>query len=308
MNQYQHQQRPNPLEDLKRFFKSSGILPRLIIINVAVWILIQIVFVIAWTFNSSELFIEQTILDYFALPASLELLIIRPWTLFTYMFLHTSFWHILFNMLWLYWFGKIFTQYLNERQLITTYILGGLAGGLLYMLAYNIFPVFQPYIPNARALGASASVMGIVAAISLYVPNYTISLIFFGRVKIFYLALVLFIIDFFMIRHGNAGGHIAHIGGAIYGFIYVYYLRRGKDISKLFPRFGNKGRKVKFTYKKSTPKKEKHKRPASDDSFNRNRAEKQKHIDEILDKISRSGYDSLSKEEKELLFNSSNKK
>ncbi len=308
MNQFQYQQRPNPLEDLKRFFKSSGILPKLIIINVVAWILIQIVFVIAWAFNSSDIVMEWTILDYFALPASMDTLLLRPWTLFTYMFLHTSFWHILFNMLWLYWFGKIFTQYLNERQLITTYFLGGLAGGVLYILAYNVFPVFQADVQNARALGASASVMGIVAAISLYVPNYTISLIFFGRVKIFYLALVLFIIDFFMIRHGNAGGHIAHIGGAIYGFIYVYYLRKGKDISKLFPHFGSRGKTVKFTYKKSKPNKAKYKRPASDEAYNRNRTDKQKRIDEVLDKISRSGYDSLSNEEKELLFNSSNKK
>ena len=269
--------------------------------------LIQLVFVIGWAFNRTDLIIEQAVLDYLALPASIDVLITRPWTLFTYMFLHTSFWHILFNMLWLYWFGKIFTQYMNQRQLVTTYILGGLAGGILYILTFNILPVFSDALPFAKALGASASVMGIVMAISLYVPNYTISMIFFGKVKIFYLALALFIIDFFMIRHGNAGGHIAHIGGAIYGFLYVYNLKKGKDFSKIFPRF--KITNSPFAKKKHKPKVSyRSKRPVSDEDFNRKRVHDQKKIDLILDKISRSGYDSLTKEEKEILFNSSNKK
>ena len=308
MNQFYNQQRPNPFADLKRFFRDSSILPRLIIINTAVWLLIQLAFMIGWAFNRSDLMVEVVILDYLALPASFELLITRPWTLLTYMFLHTSFWHILFNMLWLYWFGKIFMQYLNQRQLITTYILGGLAGGLLYILAYNIFPVFETVMPQARALGASASVMAIVTAISFYIPNYTINMIFFGRVKIFYLALALFIIDFFMIRHGNAGGHIAHIGGAVYGFFYIYYLRKGKDISKLFPKITYRKKTGHTIKRKPRAKTKKTVRPASDESYNRDRATKQKRIDKILDKISRSGYDSLTKAEKELLFNQSNKK
>jgi len=307
MNQYyQQQRRPNPIEDLKKFFRDSSILPRLIIINVGIWVLVQLSFVVGWAFNRSDLMIEQVILDYLALPADINLLIYRPWTLLTYMFLHTSFWHILFNMLWLYWFGKIFTQYLNQRQMLTTYLLGGLAGGMLYILTFNILPVFSEIMPQARALGASASVMAIVAAISLYMPNYTISLILLGRVKIFYLALALFILDFFMIRHGNAGGHIAHIGGAVYGFFYVHYLKRGTDFSKIFPKFKKKPKR-RHTIKRK-PKAKAGKRPASDDDYNNERASTQKKIDKILDKISRSGYDSLTKEEKELLFNQSNKK
>ncbi len=308
MDQYYQQQRPNPMEDLRRFFRKSGLLPRLIIINVGIWLLAQIAFVAGWAFNLPETSVEQFILEYFALPASTGLLITRPWTLFTYMFLHTSFWHILFNMLWLYWFGRIFSQYLSQRQLLTTYIFGGLAGGLLYILAYNLFPVFSEVLPQARALGASASVMGIVAAISLYVPNYTIALIFFGRVKIFYLALAVFVLDFFMIRHGNAGGHIAHIGGAVYGFFFIYYLRRGRDLSRFFPRLGKLSwKKPSYGSRKRRTKTSGQERPLTDEEYNRQRAEKQKKIDEILDKISRSGYDSLSKEEKELLFNSNKK-
>jgi len=306
MNQFYQQQRPNPMEDLKRFFRESSILPRLIIINVGIWALIQIIFVIGWAFNSSDMYMESYILDYLALPASLDILITRPWTLFTYMFLHTSFWHILFNMLWLYWFGKIFTQYLNQRQLLTTYLLGGIAGGLLYIITFNILPVFQESLHLARALGASASVMGIVMAISLYVPNYAITLILFGRVKIFYLALALFIIDFFMIRHGNAGGHIAHIGGAVYGFLYIYYLKKGRDFSKLFPGIGFKGNNP-FSRKPRKPKMTYSKRPVSDEEYNRRKANDQKKIDAILDKISRSGYESLTKEEKAILFDNSKK-
>ncbi|MEN8224564.1 MAG: rhomboid family intramembrane serine protease [Bacteroidota bacterium] len=309
MNQfYQQQPRPNPIEDLKRFFRDSSILPRLIIINVGIWVLVQLVFVFGWAFNRADITIEWSILEYFALPASLESLMVRPWTLISYMFLHTSFWHILFNMLWLYWFGKIFTQYLNQRQLLSTYIFGGLAGGLLYIITFNILPVFGEALPMAKALGASASVMGIVMAISLYVPNYTINLIFFGKVKIFYLALALFIIDFFMIRHGNAGGHIAHIGGAVYGFLYVYYLKKGRDLSKLMPRFNFKGARKTFQGKKKKPEFTYSKRPASDVEYNRKRAHDQKKIDHILDKISHSGYESLTKEEKAILFDSSNKK
>jgi membrane associated rhomboid family serine protease len=306
MNQFQYQQRPNPMEDLKKFFRDSSILPRLIIINVGIWVLVQVAYIIGWAFNSSDLAVDMAILEYLALPASLDLLMIRPWTLVTYMFLHTSFWHILFNMLWLYWFGRIFTQYLSQRQLLATYLLGGLAGGLLYIMAFNILPVFGESLPMARALGASASVMAIVASISLYVPNYAINLIFFGRVKIFYLALALFILDFFMIRHGNAGGHIAHIGGAIYGFFFTYYLKKGRDFSKIFPSF----RRLRIRRRPGGAKKRSkpHTRPVSDDDYNRDRASKQKRIDQILDKISRSGYDSLTKEEKELLFNQSNKK
>ena len=250
---------------------------------------------------------QEYILDYLALPANMDMLISRPWTLFTYMFLHTSFWHILFNMLWLYWFGRIFTSYLTQRQLLSTYLLGGIAGGLLYILTFNIFPVFSETLYMARALGASASVMAIVVAISVYVPNYTISLIFFGRVKIFYIALILFIVDFFTIRNGNAGGNIAHIGGAVYGFLYVYYFKKGRDFSKIFSIFDKRKGKPKIKRKKPKIKAEKPKRPLSDDEYNRLKAREQKRIDEILDKISQSGYESLTKEEKALLFSNSNK-
>ena len=308
MNYYtRNYSQQNPFENLKSFFKSKNVLVRLIIINIAVWLGIMFLDVLFDLFNAN--FIENVI-SWLAVPAYLGKLLFRPWTLITYMFLHYDFWHILFNMLWLYWFGRIFLEYLNERQLFTTYILGGLAGALFYILTFNIFPKFQDAYINSVALGASASVMAIVVAISYYVPNYRINLMFFGPVKIFYIAVISIVMDVIMIRSANSGGHLAHLGGAIWGFYYIYVLRKGFDMSKYFDGFSFN--KIIASFKK--PKKTKFKnvytntRPVKDEDFNYEKKKNQKSIDEILDKISKSGYESLSKEEKELLFKASNGK
>ena len=299
---------PYILNDLKSYFLSKATLPRLIIINTAVWLLVSAILVIAFLFNIDDNEVRFFIADILGVSANLERLIVRPWTIFTYMFLHISFFHILFNMLWLYWFGKIFLEFLVSRQLLVTYILGGLAGGLLYVLAYNIFPAFSEILVLSTAIGASAAVMAIVTTISFYVPNYTIPLFLVGRVKIVYVAIILFVLDFFMIRSGNSGGHIAHIGGAIYGFIYAYYLRKGKDFSNFFEAINLNGIRRFFMKPSGNSKASyKAKRPVSDVEYNNHRMDNQKRIDIILDKISKSGYDSLTKAEKEFLFKSSNK-
>jgi membrane associated rhomboid family serine protease len=308
MNQYGGQYNiQNPFTDLKSFFRSKNILVKLIIINVVVWLSIMILEVLFDLFNSS---FAESLVQWLAVPASFGKLITRPWTLLTYMFLHLEFWHILFNMLWLYWFGRIFLEYLNERQLLSTYILGGLAGALFYILSFNIFPKFQDTYLLSIALGASASVMAIVVAISYYVPNYSIRLLFFGPVKIIYIAIFSIVIDILMIRSSNSGGHLAHLGGAIWGFYYIYMLKKGTDYSKLFARFSWNN----FTQPFMRPKKTKFKnvytntRAKTDKEYNFQKKQDQDRIDAILDKISKSGYESLSKEEKELLFKTSNKK
>ena len=308
MNYYtRNYSQQNPFENLKSFFKSKNVLVRLIIINIAVWLGIMFLDVLFDLFNAN--FIENVI-SWLAVPAYLGKLLFRPWTLITYMFLHYDFWHILFNMLWLYWFGRIFLEYLNERQLFTTYILGGLAGAIFYILTFNIFPKFQDAYINSVALGASASVMAIVVAISYYVPNYRINLLFFGPVKIFYIAVISIVMDIIMIRSANSGGHLAHLGGAIWGFYYIYLLKKGIDISRYFDGFSFN--KIIASFKK--PKKTKFKnvytntRPKRDEDYNFEKTKNQESIDKILDKISKSGYESLSKEEKELLFKASNGK
>lgn len=306
---YQH---VSLIERIRIFFNRQEILPRLILINVFVWVATLLMRSFAFLFTSPHAvtgggYREATslwLMKALAVPAGLSALMVRPWTVFTYMFFHLDFFHILFNMLWLYWFGVIFTKYLSDRQLLGTYIFGGIAGALLYILAFNIFPAFSLARESALALGASASVLAIVVAIAFYVPEYTIHLLFLGPVRIKYIAIFSVLLDLLMLDKGNAGGHIAHLGGALWGFAWIKMLP-GTDPTKIFrwPDF-----KVKNLFRKSRKQKfrvYKNNGPLSDEDYNLQKAEKQKRIDAILDKISKSGYDSLSKEEKELLFSNS---
>ena len=300
----------NPLNDIKYFFRSGSLLSILILVNAGVWILTKAVYVVFFLYNHPDTALADAwTLHFLALPALPEALIVRPWTLITYMFLHLDFWHILFNMLWLFWFGRIFLEYLTSRQLLFVYIAGGIAGGLIYIAAYNIFPVFSSTLQASIALGASASVMAIVTAISFYVPDYSIRLLFVGRVRILYIAILLFIFDFLAIPAGNSGGHVAHIGGALFGFVFALWIRRKKYsispgfFSLLSRKIRNIGR-IRFTSSKTSPYAG---RPKTDAEYNVEKVSRQKRIDTILEKISRGGYDSLTKEEKEFLFKSSGK-
>lgn len=303
----------SPLERIKIFFSRNDALPRLILVNVGVWLLFALVQSIAFLFETPGQLTDTAggmrgwIMQNFALPASFAGLLAKPWTLITYMFLHLNFLHILFNMLWLWWFGSIFVQYLSQKQLLGTYLLGGIAGGLLFMLAFNIFPAFAYIRGTALALGASASVLAIVVAISFYVPNYTIHLFLLGPVKIKYIAIFSIVMDVFMINSPNAGGHLAHLGGALWGYLWVSMLPK-YDITKIFN--GLNFRLPKLNARESHRKFKVYRqpgRPFTDEEYNIAKAEKQKKIDHILDKISRSGYDSLTAEEKELLFSNSKK-
>lgn len=304
----------SPFEKMKIFFSKREALPKIILINISIWLIIALIRNLAFLFSSPEAgisglykhYLTEYLLSFLALPANVNVFLAKPWTIFSYMFLHFDFLHILFNMLWLYWFGAIFVQYLTQRQFLATYIFGGIVGGLLYMLAYNVFPVFDIVRGNALALGASASVLAIVVAISFYVPNYTINLFIIGPVKIKYIALITILMDLLMINSGNAGGHIAHLGGAIWGFSYVKMLPHF-DPSKLFKLFSDESFR-KFQETRRQKFKVHHGRKAvSDEEYNLQKKERQQRIDKILDKISQSGYNSLTKEEKELLFSSSNK-
>jgi membrane associated rhomboid family serine protease len=290
-------------DDIKLTFRNGSNLTRLIYINIAVFVIITIIAVIGFLLNNQS--IADKSLDIFSVPASLSALLLRPWTLVTYMFTHKDIWHILFNMLWLYWFGKIFLEYLDERKLVAVYLLGGISGALVYILSFNIFPAFTGVVADSVAIGASASVMAIVIAIAAYVPDYTVQLFLFGRIKIKYMALAIFILTSIMDFSVNSGGKLAHIGGAFFGYFYIMNLRHGRDIGKGFNKI------IDFLVTLFKPRKKlkvTHKKVATEYEYNKVKAEHQKHINTILDKISKGGYDSLTKEEKETLFKESQKK
>lgn len=285
---------------LKDTFRSGNILAKLIYINVGLFVLIRLAGVLFMLFNISSI----SFLQYLQMPSSPELLLYRPWTVFTYMFTHFDFLHILFNMLWLYWFGGLFLSFFSERQLGGLYILGGIAGAVLFMIAYNVFPYFQEVATSSYLMGASASVMAIVFAISFYRKDLEINLLLIGRVKLIYLALFTFVIDLMAITSDNAGGHIAHIGGALLGIWFAMRIGKGKDLTAPMNRLidwvvnlGKRKPKMRVTYK----------RPETDYEYNARKHRASVDLDSILDKLKRSGYESLSAEEKKKLFEASKK-
>lgn len=291
------------LDDIKSSFRKGSNVTRLIYINVAVFLLISLTMIIGYLLNNTD--IPSKTIDLLTVPSSLQSLAGKPWTLLTYMFTHKDIWHILFNMLWLYWFGIIFLEYLDQRKLVSVYLLGGLFGAIVYILSFNIFPAFKDVRDISVAMGASASVMAIVIAIAAYVPDYTVQLFLFGRIKIKYMALAIFVLTSVMDFSVNSGGKLAHIGGALFGLLYALNLKRGNDLGKgvnkiidFLATIFKPRKKLKVTYKK----------PASDYDYNKIKTEHQKKINNILDKISKGGYESLSREEKDTLFKESQKK
>jgi membrane associated rhomboid family serine protease len=295
-------------ERITHFIRDKSILTRLVLINTAIWIIINLIHVTAFLFQTrsypAETIWMSTLQEWLAVPANIELLFTRPWTLITYMFFHQSFWHILFNMLWLYWFGKIFLEFASEKKMFSIYITGGIVGAFVFILAYNIFPVFAEVRDLSSALGASASVLAIVVATAVMVPEYTINLLFIGNVKIKYIALFTIVIDIFMIRSDNPGGHFAHLGGALAGLSYILIIKSGLLASLPSIRSFIEGRRSK---QKRFRKVHVSNRPLTDEEYNSIKAKNQKRIDGILDKIAKSGYKSLTEEEKEFLFKYSNK-
>ena len=290
-------------QDIKKTFRTGSSLTRLIYINIAVFLLISIGSIIGYLLDNQTLSFK--ILNLFSVPSSFKAFLLRPWTLITYMFTHKDILHILFNMLWLYWFGTIFLEYLDQKKLVAVYLLGGVCGAVVYIISFNIFPVFSQVVAESVAIGASASVMAVVVAIAAYVPDYSVNLFLLGRIKIKYVALVIFILTSVMDFSVNSGGKLAHIGGALFGYLYAVNLRRGRDLGKglnkvidFFVTLFKPRKKLRVTYKKRT----------TDYDYNKARVEHQEKINKILDKISKGGYDSLTKEEKDLLFSESQKK
>lgn len=294
------------ITDLKENFKRSDINLKFIYANAAVFLLTSLTGIGFMLFNRSAGFL----LSWFELPASFPRFILQPWSLFTYMFMHADVLHILFNMLWLYWFGRIFLYFFSARHFRGLYILGGLCGGLLYMVAYNVFPYFSYSVGVSMLLGASASVLAIVVAVACREPNYAIQLMFIGNVKLKYLALFMVATDLLLMTGGNAGGHIAHLGGALAGLWFASALSKGHDITAWLNRlidgcsnlFSRKG----TSRKKKAKMKVHYGDRAQDYDYNAQKKEQSDEIDRILEKLKQSGYESLTAEEKRKLFDASN--
>ncbi len=279
---------------------------QLIIINVTVFLTLGVLFVFSRILSFESVF--TLIHDQFSIPPKLSDFILRPWTIITYAFAHslTDIFHILFNMLALYWFGRLFIEYLGSDKLIAMYVLGALAAGVCYLLVFNTVPFFKNQADFPGMVGASGAIYAIMVAAATLMPNYTFFLFFFGPVKIKYIVAFYIVLSFLGSVGQNAGGNIAHLGGALMGFVYIKQLQVGVNwggwitaILDWFKGLASPKAKVKVSYRKQEGTNGKKNVNLSGIS--------QKEIDEILDKISDGGYESLTKEEKEKLFKASKK-
>lgn len=301
-------------QGIKNSFRQGSALTRLIYINCGVFLLLKIIYVFMVLLGLGHTFYSYA-LEWLGVPANPEILLSRPWTLFTYMFTQFGFLHLLFNMLWLYWFGNFFLNHFSNRRLTGVYLLGGLAGAFLYLLVYNLFPYFNEAPDNGSirlslrltswAIGSSASVMAVVFAVCAYLPQHKVYIFLIGPVKLIYLATFTALVDLLSITSENAGGHIAHLGGALFGWLFVVFIRKNLDLTKgitailakinaLFAGI-SPGKKMRVKYRK---------RPSemNDREYNAYKKGKEDRTNAILDKISKSGYESLTREEKETLF------
>jgi membrane associated rhomboid family serine protease len=271
-------------DKLKYSLSVMGQLQKLIVINIIFFIIPLILNTFLWLFELKDI----SILDYFVVEADLMSLIFKPWSLITYGFLHGSFSHLFWNMIMLFYFGNILVNYFGDKRLLNVFFNGILFGGIIYIISYNLFPVFTGV--SSKMIGSSAGVMAILFYITSYNPNHTIRF-FFVNIKLLYIAVFLLLMDIIQIPVENSGGHIAHLGGALIGFL-MFRSFKGIDFVDIYTNLSTKKNNKKIKRNKTF----------SGSNFD------QKKIDSILDKISESGYESLTKEEKNYLFKASNKK
>lgn len=289
-------------DNIKARFRQKDILVQIIIINVSVFLILAAINVVTTLFKLD--FIDP--IKYIGVSSDISLLLKRPWTLFTYMIVHEGIFHILFNMLMLFVFGRIFLNYFSPKNLGSLYILGGLAGAVLYIAAFNSIPYYIE-MNHLPMIGASASVMAIIFAAAFYNPNLEVSLLFLGRIKVVYIAIFIFVLDFISLGgESNPGGHIAHIGGAIIGYLFAKQYLRGKDITKWITKIVDSIANI-FKPKPVKKMKVKYTKKETDYEYNQRKNNNAEEIDRILDKIKASGYSSLNADEKKRLFDASKK-
>lgn len=283
------------------FIKSGSLLSILFIMNVVIWLLMLLFPLVDYLYALPAGSAKAGWLEWLALSSQWDVVLQRPWTVLTYMFLHDGFWHIFFNMVMLYFGGAMCCRYLGSRRFGWIYFFSGIVGGLLYLLVYNAFPIGQ--LQTSSLVGASAAVLGVFVATAVYIPNQEVSfwLLRNFSIKMKWLAVIFVVIDLLAIPASNAGGHIAHLGGALFGWLFVVVMRLWAKKPFRSPSFSFGGRKKK-SFRNSQKASHSSGRPLTDDEYNRRRAEDQKRVDAILDKISKYGYENLSKSEKEFLF------
>lgn len=273
-------------QDIKNKFSTLNVLEKIIAVN-------AVVFIIEKLFRLGLVWLK--------LPSNFLDFIVQPWSIVTYAFLHADFFHILFNMLWLYFIGRIILNLFNPKTALNIYFLGAISGGLLFMLGYQVFP--NVFGGNSSLVGASAAVRALLIFICAYMPNQEIRFFTFN-LKLWYLAVAIIALDVIGLSGGNAGGNLAHLGGALLGYFYAKQLLQGNDIGKSFERFMDSIVSM-FKRSKKSPLKTVHKNKGKVGGYTKsdfNEFNNQKKIDVILDKISKSGYDSLTAEEKDFLF------
>lgn len=302
------------INELYRRFCDENIVGKFIYANVAIYLVFVVLGVLATLMNVVSPIVE--IVSWLQLPAAPEKLLFQPWSIFTYMFLHGSFAHILWNMFALYVFGRIFLTFYSTQHFIGVYLLGGVVGGLFFVLAYNIFPYFEGVTDSSYLVGASAAVLAIITAAAVRSPNYMVNLFLFGPVKLMTLAIITVVVSFLLLSSENAGGNFAHLGGAFAGWFFAVMLDQGRDLtsfSRVIINAYNWSRdKIKSLFKKhakgpradKTQKSAKH---SSDYEYNARKKERNDNIDIILEKIKKSGYSSLTEDEKRTLFDASGK-
>lgn len=284
------------IEEIQYKFRTGNAVVKIILVNAAVFLFVSLLTLVGFLFKVNDL---NSWVKWLMLPASFGKLLFQPWSLFTYMFLHQGFLHILFNMIWFYFLGTLFQQYLGNGKTYQAYFLGGIFGGLVFMIAYNVFPVFASGTGFAYAVGASAGVLSVVVATATLLPEYPVQLFLLGSIRLKYIALFSVLIDLLSIPQQNPGGHIAHLGGAAFGFLYIKFIYTNNSFTALIE-------KVSGLFAKRSPLKVHYSKGMKySDPLEKSGAPTQKEIDAILDKISKSGYESLSKKEKEILFKAS---
>ena len=290
-------------DKIRHKFETASVVEKLIGINVLVFILFYVFKTIAFLFQLPSDFL----MEWLVFPKEPGEYIFKPWSIITYSFMHSGIWHILSNMLILYYAGNFFLSYFPAKKLLTFYFLGVIVGAMVYMLSYNLFPAFATTGPS-YLLGASAGVMAVLVGIATRIPQMGIRLLILGTIKFWYIAAFLVILDIVQIPFGNAGGHLAHLGGALFGYFYSSQLAKGNDIASGFEKAviwflglfesSKKSKPIMRTVYKKTGNTTSRTAPSKI-----SKTEKQEKIDSILDKISKSGYESLTKQEKDFLFN-----